>query len=421
MKSEGFYRRPLKAPLIPFASPEGRTVFREALLEGGMEGYFPLAEQLHTQAEPAFCGLGTLVVLLNALAIDPGRLWKGPWRWYGEEMLDCCRPLDEVRAAGITMEQFACLGRCNGARVKTFRADESTLAELRYHVRAACSAVEGRHVVAAYSRSALGQTGDGHYAPLGGYHRGRDLVLVLDVARFKYPPHWVPLPMLWEAMQPEDPEARRPRGYFLVSRGEAPTTRALCCASDDTAAWRTAVRALTGPEPPPGGGPGELGSVEAAVGAFFRRLPAELPSLIEPAGEAEGTAGGEPSAPDERRRAMDALLDEVRRTEMFAVAQGALAEGAWPAESAAGRLFATHERAPELAAVMLFACPAELFGRLPEDVAARFERMRGEAESLSLLGAEVSRIRRQVEVLLDACGERPQLSASRAPAAAPSR
>lgn len=30
----------------------------------GMAGYFPLAEQFHTQAEPAFCGLGTYLIVI---------------------------------------------------------------------------------------------------------------------------------------------------------------------------------------------------------------------------------------------------------------------------------------------------------------------------------------------------------------------
>ncbi len=40
-------------------------------------------------------------------------------------------------------------------------------------------------LLAGYSRRALGQTGDGHFSPIGGYHRGKDLVLLMDVARFK--------------------------------------------------------------------------------------------------------------------------------------------------------------------------------------------------------------------------------------------
>lgn len=42
-------------------------------------------------------------------------------------------------------------------------------------------------LVAGYSRRVLGQTGDGHFSPVGGFHRGRDLVLLMDVARFKCP------------------------------------------------------------------------------------------------------------------------------------------------------------------------------------------------------------------------------------------
>ena len=44
-----------------------------------------------TQDEPAFCGLASLSMVLNALAIDPRRPWKGVWRWFNEELLDCCR------------------------------------------------------------------------------------------------------------------------------------------------------------------------------------------------------------------------------------------------------------------------------------------------------------------------------------------
>jgi len=81
-----------------------------------MENYFLLAAQYRTQSEPAFCGLGTLTMALNALSIDPGRVWKGPWRWFSEEMLDCCTSLETVKKQGITLSQFVCLARCNGAQ-----------------------------------------------------------------------------------------------------------------------------------------------------------------------------------------------------------------------------------------------------------------------------------------------------------------
>ncbi|KAI5019684.1 hypothetical protein ZWY2020_044572 [Hordeum vulgare] len=54
----------------------------EALQGGTMEGFFNLISYFQTQSEPAFCSLASLSVVLNVLAIDPGRLWKGPWRWF---------------------------------------------------------------------------------------------------------------------------------------------------------------------------------------------------------------------------------------------------------------------------------------------------------------------------------------------------
>ena len=59
---------------------------------------------------------------------------------------------------------------------------------------------EDKVLVLSYSRKVLGQTGDGHFSPVGGYHPERDLVLILDTARFKYPPHWVSLRLIWDAM-----------------------------------------------------------------------------------------------------------------------------------------------------------------------------------------------------------------------------
>jgi hypothetical protein len=117
----GFYRRRLPPGCIPFSSNRGRQLFREALAAGGMEGYFALAEQFHTQSEPEFCGPSTLAMILNALALDPNRIWKGPWRWYSEEMLECCAPfVKDMKKQGITFEEFALLGRCNGAHVQAF-------------------------------------------------------------------------------------------------------------------------------------------------------------------------------------------------------------------------------------------------------------------------------------------------------------
>ena len=217
------YRRPLPQDAVAFSSREGRQLFAEALAEGGLDGYFRLAEQFHTQSDPSFCGLASLVVALNGLGIDPGRLWRAPWRWFSEDLLDCCGPLEDVRQRGLNLDQLACLARCNGADAVIERAEPGTTEALR---SAILEAARGEAVlIASYDRASLGQTGAGHFSPIGGYHAGRDLALILDVARFKYPPHWISVQQLWTAMRPLDPETNMPRGWLRLIARPAPQHR----------------------------------------------------------------------------------------------------------------------------------------------------------------------------------------------------
>lgn len=44
-----FHKRPLPPNLIALSSAKGKQLFREALDQGGLEAYFPLAEQFITQ------------------------------------------------------------------------------------------------------------------------------------------------------------------------------------------------------------------------------------------------------------------------------------------------------------------------------------------------------------------------------------
>ncbi|CDY36967.1 BnaC09g17830D [Brassica napus] len=212
------YRRSLPSPpAIDFSSPEGKKIFNEALQKGTMEGFFKLISYFQTQSEPAYCGLASLSVVLNALSIDPGRKWKGPWRWFDESMLDCCEPLEVVKEKGITFEKLVCLAHCSGAKVEAFRTSQSTIDDFRKFV-VTCSVSDNFHMISSYDRGVFKQTGSGHFSPIGGYNAERDMALILDVARFKYPPHWVPLQLLWEAMDTIVQLTGKHRGFMLISR-----------------------------------------------------------------------------------------------------------------------------------------------------------------------------------------------------------
>ncbi|KAL3328585.1 hypothetical protein AABB24_035963 [Solanum stoloniferum] len=218
MAMAGLYRRVLPSPpAIDFASNEGKQLFLEAIQNGTMEGFFKLISYFQTQSEPAYCGLASLSMVLNALAIDPGRKWKGPWRWFDESMLDCCEPLEKVKAKGISFGKVVCLAHCAGAKVEAFRSNLSTIDDFRKHVMA-CTTSDDCHLISSYHRGLFKQTGSGHFSPIGGYHAEKDMALILDVARFKYPPHWVPVPLLWEAMNTIDEATGLHRGFLLVSK-----------------------------------------------------------------------------------------------------------------------------------------------------------------------------------------------------------
>ena len=104
---------------------------------------------------------------------------------------------------GVTLSQAACLASCNGVNVVVAHHGEFEFEDFRQLVLDT-TASDAAHLIVSYTRKLFQQTGDGHFSPIGGYHPGRELVLILDVARFKYPPHWVPLRVLHDAMAPLD-------------------------------------------------------------------------------------------------------------------------------------------------------------------------------------------------------------------------
>ncbi|KAJ2162560.1 hypothetical protein GGF46_000563 [Coemansia sp. RSA 552] len=214
-----FYRRVLPKSLVSFTSPAGRKLFKESLNEGYAEGYFNLAGNFTVQSEPAYCGPSSLAMVLNALEVDPGRTWKGVWRWYSDELLESCRTESDLKANGITFDQFLCLAGSH-AQVIAKRGTTASRDEFLRDIKCVTQR-DDVFMVLSFSRQALGQTGDGHFSPIGAYHPATNKALVLDSARYKYPSWFGDVDELYDSLQPADPETGRPRGYFLVSRRDS--------------------------------------------------------------------------------------------------------------------------------------------------------------------------------------------------------
>jgi hypothetical protein len=70
--------------------------------------------------------------------------------------------------------------------------------------------------LANYDRRALGQKGGGHISPLAAYDPDQDRVLILDVARYRYPAVWVTTPDLWRAIRSIDTSSGLSRGLVII-------------------------------------------------------------------------------------------------------------------------------------------------------------------------------------------------------------
>ena len=368
---QSLYRRPLPPQLVAFAGSEGRALFDAARADGGMEAFFPLIEQFHTQADPAFCGLGTLVVALNALGVDPGRLWKGPWRWFSEELLDCCSPLERVRTQGLTLDELACLARCNGAGTTVTRADPDNLEEFRAALRVAARSPADPVLIVSYDRRALGQTGEGHFSPIGGLHESSDHALVLDVARFKYPPHWVPVGALHLAMQAKDRVTDRARGWISLRRSPRPASllfTARCVGEGGFAAIGESLAALR----------------EAVARARKDDLETALRDIFAAARDIPVIVEQRALALSEHTAAADALLAALRATPIHRLV-AATVPPSWPAEAAT---------------LLALALPTDLWTPLPEPLRAAWLALLDGQALPAEVRAESEHLRRQ---LADLC------------------
>ena len=260
--------------LVPFNSRKGRQLFGKAFETNLLDGsYWDLAENYSTQSEPSFCALTSLVMALNSLGIDPKRkAWSSkpeiPWRWYTEESLvSCCnrhKTLSEVNLSnGMSIKELYELAQCQqGIKVRhfypldecklnhssrgafldspipvnedVFRRDllnislghRDSIATMSTNVvpnsdEDDIESCSGMRMIVNFSRKELQQTGEhGHFSCIGAYEADSDMALVMETARFKYPPFWVPTSLLYKAMLSTDPDSGFSRGYLLVERKE---------------------------------------------------------------------------------------------------------------------------------------------------------------------------------------------------------
>lgn len=69
-------------------------------------------------------------------------------------------------------------------------------------------------IIVNFLRSELHQQGGGHHSPIAAYDKKTDRILLLDVARYKYPAYWVKIDDLWNAVNTKDKDVYR--GLIII-------------------------------------------------------------------------------------------------------------------------------------------------------------------------------------------------------------
>jgi hypothetical protein len=212
---------PLPQNLINLNSNEGAALLQDS---EALQSYWPLSIQFVTQENQAFCGVATIVMVLNALAVPaPATPEFEPYKTFTQENVftpatEKVLPQETLRKMGMTLDQVGGFISTYGVKAEVRHASETSLEEFRTLARDNLGA-PNRHVIVNYLRKSIGQEKGGHISPLAAYDADTDRFLLLDVARYKYPPVWISAVELFNAMNTTDSDNQdRTRGFVLISR-----------------------------------------------------------------------------------------------------------------------------------------------------------------------------------------------------------
>ena len=211
----------LSPNLIGFNSPEGKKLFVESK---SRDDFFPLSIQFVTQTNQAYCGVASIVMVLNSLGITaPEAPQYKPYRVFTQENFFSNEQTKKVTTAevvsrqGMNLEQIGSLIASYGVQVQVYHAADTSLDKFR-QLAAENLKQPGNFVLVNYLRKVIGQETGGHISPLAAYNEQTDRFLIMDVSRYKYPPVWVKTEDLWKAMATTDVSAGKTRGFVFVSK-----------------------------------------------------------------------------------------------------------------------------------------------------------------------------------------------------------
>lgn len=176
--------------------------------------FFRIANYYRSQTDPFTCGPVSGAIVLNALRHRTG--FPHTWTSFLNERAQSIRSLaqiyDPARPGLSCAELRAILETAHDLHV-----DFASGAELFTLKRRLVEALATRDhfVIVNFSREVLGQSGGGHFSPLGAYDEASDSFFVLDTNPAVSPWAWIPAEPLCRAMATQD--GGEYRGALIVS------------------------------------------------------------------------------------------------------------------------------------------------------------------------------------------------------------
>jgi hypothetical protein len=211
---------PLPGNLTGFSTRDGEVYFAES---DARAAYFPLASNFLTQKTQTYCGVASIVMVLNALRVPAPTVPEyAPYRTFTQdnvldERTDSVLARETLARQGMTLDQIGGILATQPVKAEVHHASDSSIEEFRKLAQAYLGE-EGHFVIVNYLRKALGEEIGGHISPLAAYDAKADRFLILDVARYKYPPVWVTTADLFAAMNtPDAANCGKTRGFVLVT------------------------------------------------------------------------------------------------------------------------------------------------------------------------------------------------------------
>lgn len=201
-------------------TPAGQQIWQSSQEKAD---YWPLIIHYETQQGPAECGPASSVMVLNSLAIQaPENTIHPPFHQFTQTnffsaAVEKVLPRETLLRQGATLDQLGGMLAAWNLKVDIHHAADSNLDDFRRQARAALASGK-QYVIINFHRDPLDQKGGAHFSPLAAYDAASDRFLMLDVARFRYPPFWITAESLFRAMNTTDSVSQKSRGYLLISK-----------------------------------------------------------------------------------------------------------------------------------------------------------------------------------------------------------